>query len=71
MGSVVGASYTGYWHLYWFTGRKKGLRVRGWLLQGEEQGTLPISAASSHNAQEKLHGSGGRGEKALERVTVT
>lgn len=70
MGSVVGVSYTGCWHLYWFTRRKKGLGIRGRLLRGEEQGALPISAASSRKAQEKLHGAGGSGEKALERVTL-
>ena len=54
-----------------FTGSlgEKRAGVRGWLLRGEEQGALPTSAASSLRAQEKLHEAGGRGKKALERVT--
>jgi len=50
---------------------QKGLGVRGWLLQGEEQGALPTSAASSPRAQDKLHGAGRRCEKALEWVTLS
>lgn len=61
-------SYTDCSHLYWLTRRKKGLGVRGGLLQGEGQGALPISASILSQGTGKV--AWGSGEKALGRVTL-